>query len=177
MIPPGVASDGIGLSGMGIRFYERETASKWREMGSARLTIMRPTLLSSQPTHGPYSSSSESMASAGTRPSSVHGTSHTTTTTPPYGSNVMDTKRIIVQGKTKGETLLDVTLGENCFERVARTGIAVYVWEDVVGPNGELGIVNAVGGVVAGRARVYMIQVSFLPFLVVGLVTLGNQRM
>lgn len=30
--------------------------------------------------------------------------------------------------------LLDVQLGESCFERVARTGIALSVWEDVVGP-------------------------------------------
>lgn len=70
-------------------------------------------------------------------------------------------KRVVVNGKTKGEVLLDVQLGETCFERVARTGIAVSVWEDVVGPNGELGVVNAVGGVGAGRARVYMIQVCF----------------
>ena len=161
--PPGVASDGIGLSGMKIRFYERETASKWREMGSARLTIMRPPLLPSAGNNATLgSSSSESMASAGTRPSSAHGTS-ARPAVPPSGSH-MDTKRIVVQGKTKGETLLDVTLGENCFERVARTGIAVYVWEDVVGPNGELGVVNAVGGVVAGRARVYMIQVSLFFF-------------
>jgi hypothetical protein len=69
-------------------------------------------------------------------------------------------KRILVLGKTKEETLLDVTLGESCFERVARTGIAVSVWEDVVGPNGEIGSVGAVGGVSGARARVYMIQVS-----------------
>jgi hypothetical protein len=66
-------------------------------------------------------------------------------------------KRILVTGK-RGEKLLDVTLGESCFERVARTGIAVSVWEDMVGTNGELGV-GAVGGVSGTRARVFMIQV------------------
>ena len=69
-------------------------------------------------------------------------------------------KRILVQGKTHGETLLDVTLGESCFERVARTGIAVSVWEDNMGPNGEVGHVAAVGGVGSSRARTYMIQMK-----------------
>lgn len=48
------------------------------------------------------------------------------------------------------------------FRTVGRQGIAVSVWEDIVGPNGELGTVGAVGGVGAGRAKVYMIQVSTL---------------
>ncbi|KAG9831144.1 EBP-domain-containing protein, partial [Aureobasidium melanogenum] len=60
-------------------------------------------------------------------------------------------KRILVSGKTRGETLLDVTLGESCFERVARTGIAVSVWEDRTGPVTS-------GGVLASKANTYMIQ-------------------
>lgn len=116
----------IGLSNAKIRLYIRETASRWRDMGSARLTIMSPT----------------------SPPMLIPGT----------GRNE---KRIVVNGKTKGEVLLDVQLGESCFERVARTGIALSVWEEVVGPNGEIGVVGAVGGVGGGRARVYMIQVCF----------------
>ncbi|KAK5003795.1 hypothetical protein LTR16_006792 [Cryomyces antarcticus] len=69
-------------------------------------------------------------------------------------------RRILINGKTKGELLLDVTLGESCFERVARTGIAVSVWEEATGPNGEVGQVGAVGGVSSARARVYMIQMK-----------------
>jgi hypothetical protein len=69
-------------------------------------------------------------------------------------------KRILVEGKSKGETLLDATLSESCFERVARSGIAVSVWEDVVGTDGKIGSVGAVGGVSGARARVFMIQVS-----------------
>jgi hypothetical protein len=71
-------------------------------------------------------------------------------------------KRILVVGKSSGETMLDVTLGESCFERVARSGIAVSVWEDIIGPGGQVGTVGAVGGVSGAKARVYMIQVCLL---------------
>ena len=122
----------IGLSNAKIRLYVRETASKWRDMGSARLTIMRPDRSNVGPEGRPMNSTHQGL----------------------------DEKRILIHGKTKGEMLLDVQLGESCFERVARTGIALSVWEDVVGPNGEVGVVGAVGGVGGGRATVYMIQVG-----------------
>ncbi|OCL05340.1 hypothetical protein AOQ84DRAFT_390922 [Glonium stellatum] len=125
----------LGITNTKIRLYERETQSKWRDMGSARLTIMLPD------PNTPRSATRQGLGSPGIRQP---------------GSE----KRILVLGKTKGETLLDVTLGESCFERVARTGIAVSVWEDVVGPNGEIGSVGAVGGVSGARARVYMIQMK-----------------
>lgn len=135
-VPPGMITAGkdapIGLSNAKIRLYVRETASKWRDMGSARLTIMGPDR--------------SKLGAEGRPTSSTH--------------QGLDEKRILVHGKTKGEVLLDVQLGESCFERVARTGIALSVWEDVVGPNGEVGVVGAVGGVGGGRATVYMIQVS-----------------
>lgn len=135
-IPPGLNGAGkdapIGLSNAKIRLYIRETASKWRDMGSARLTIMRAERNNTGPDGRPLSS---------------------------YGHQPLHEKRVVVHGKTKGEVLLDAQLGESCFERVARTGIAMSVWEDVVGPNGEVGVVGAVGGVAGGRAKVYMIQV------------------
>ncbi|KAI4255280.1 MAG: hypothetical protein LQ352_002653 [Teloschistes flavicans] len=141
-LPPAIQGDphgSLGIANAKIRLYFRETQTRWRDMGSARLAIMRPTLpdLSSG-----TSASGESVA----RPSSAH-----------QGINE---KRILVRGKTKGEILLDATLGETCFERVGRQGIAVSVWEDIVGPNGEVGTVGAVGGVGAGRVKVYMIQAS-----------------
>lgn len=140
-IPPGMnvnvdpkmgpAGAPLGLSNAKIRLYIRETASKWRDMGSARLTITRPS----------------APALLGVPDSNrMH-------------REPLNEKRVVVNGKTKGEVLLDVQLGESCFERVARTGIALSVWEDVVGPNGEVGTVGAVGGVGGGRVRVYMIQV------------------
>ncbi|KAL8656883.1 MAG: hypothetical protein Q9226_002477 [Calogaya cf. arnoldii] len=141
-LPPGIPGDphgNIGLGNTKIRLYLRESNTRWRDMGSARLTIMRP---SPPDLSSGTSASGESLA----RPSSAH-----------QGANE---KRIIVRGKTKGEVLLDATLGETCFERVGRQGIAVSVWEDIVGPNGEVGTVGAVGGVGAGRAKVYMIQMK-----------------
>lgn len=69
-------------------------------------------------------------------------------------------KRIFVCGKSKGEILLDVLLGENCFERIARTGIAVSVYEENIGPNGEVGHIGAVGGVAGARTRIYMLQMK-----------------
>ena len=139
-IAPGANKAGpIGLNNAKIRLYVRETNSKWRDMGSARLTIMRPTVSSGEGTGGTFESSSRPVQAKEAE------------------------KRIVVHGKTHGEVLLDVQLGESCFERVARTGIALYVWEDMVGPKGEIGFVGAVGGVAGGRATVYMIQVGFFP--------------
>ncbi|MCJ1303473.1 hypothetical protein MMC08_006283 [Hypocenomyce scalaris] len=134
----------IGLSNAKIRLYIRETASKWRDMGSARLTITRPTTSSSNPPGSPGGAS---------RPVSWGG----------QAGGQTSEKRILVNGKTNGEILLDVCLDESRFERVARTGIALSVWEDARGPNGEVGVVGAVGGVAGGRGRVYMIQVCFAP--------------
>lgn len=128
----------IGLSNAKIRLYVRETASKWRDLGSARLSIMPPTSPVQSPDGGPEK----------VRGGAAFGRANE--------------KRIIINGKTKGEVLLDVQLGEHCFERTARTGIAVNVWEDMVGPNGEVGVVGALGGVGGGRSRVYMIQVRAL---------------
>ncbi|KAK4939161.1 hypothetical protein LTR28_009430 [Elasticomyces elasticus] len=121
----------LGITNAKIRLYTRESASKWRDMGSARMTIMLPPRLH-----------------PGTLPANPRITGQE--------------KRIMVQGKTKGEMLLDVTLGESCFERVARTGIAVSVWEESKGPNGEIGQVGAVGGV-GGRVNVFMIQMKSVP--------------
>jgi hypothetical protein len=121
-----------GITNTKCRLYERDTvSSKWRDMGAARLTIMLPDPAT------PQSAMRQGKGSPGMR-------------------NLGQEKRIVVVGKSKNDTLLDVTLGESCFERVARSGIAVSVWEDV----GLAGTVGAVGGVTGARARVFMIQVS-----------------
>ncbi|KAF2261776.1 hypothetical protein CC78DRAFT_607206 [Lojkania enalia] len=125
-----------GITNTKCRLYERDSfSSRWRDMGSARLTIMLPDASKR------LSTIREGKGSPGTR-------------------DPMQEKRIVVLGKTKGETLLDVTLGESCFERVARSGIAVSVWEDVFGSTGVAGTVPAVGGVSGARARVFMIQMK-----------------
>lgn len=120
----------LGVTNSKIRLYIRENASKWKDLGSARLTVMLPP-----------------------RQESPANPKHT-------GME----KRVLVYGKSKGELLLDVTLGETAFERVARTGIAVSVYEENMGPNGEVGRVGAVGGVLSARTTVYMVQMKSVSF-------------
>lgn len=111
----------LGLTNMKIRLYFRETASKWRDLGSARLTILIPPRADPSLPGSPAATGNE--------------------------------KRVLVTGKTQGQVLLDATLGESAFERIARTGIAVSVWEEHAG-----GHVAAAGGVLASTSKVYMIQ-------------------
>lgn len=118
----------LGITNAKIRLYIRESQNKWRDMGSARLSILLPP-----------------------RPSSG---------IPASPRTIGLEKRILISGKTRGETLLDVTLGESCFERVARTGIAVSVWEDRTGPVTS-------GGVLASKANTYMIQHKTVSHLIV----------
>lgn len=115
----------VGVTNAKIRLYIRESASKWRDMGSARLTVMLPPRKDPNMPQSPKTTGQE--------------------------------KRILVCGKSKGETLIDATLPESRFERVARTGIAVSVWED--GSS-----VAPVGGVNSAKARVYMLQMKSVSF-------------
>ncbi|QDS77499.1 hypothetical protein FKW77_000272 [Venturia effusa] len=129
----------LGITNAKCRLYVRQPkGGKWQDLGSTRLTIMQKEM--DQGINTP------AMIQTGVE------------------------KRIVVSGKGKtklgglgggaggqGAVLLDVTLGESCFERVARTGIAVSVWEDVVGSSGG---VAATGGVTEKRIKVYMIQMK-----------------
>lgn len=126
-----------GITNTKCRLYERETLKKWRDMGGARLTIMLPSPNPSVPS----SPTNPLQRAPGVR-------DHTSE------------KRIVVTSKAKGTVLLDVTLSESCFERVARSGIAVSIWEDLVGEDGEIGRVAKTGGVSGARARVFMIQMK-----------------
>jgi hypothetical protein len=125
-----------GFTNTKCRLYERESLKKWRDMGSARLTIMLPSPNSSVP-----SSPTTRQRAPGTR-------------------DHRQERRILVTGKTKGEVLLDVTLSETCFERVARSGIAISVWEDHVGEDGQVGGVGKTGGVLGATARIFMVQMK-----------------
>lgn len=137
-----------GILDQKIRLYEREMAGKWRDMGSARLTIMHPPKVGMGASNG------------------VAGGGNTAAMISPAG-HLKTEKRVLVIGKTKGETLLDVTAGETAFERVARTGIAV----SVVGELEEGAGVKEKGGVGGARRGVFMLQVClFDSFLVLGVV-------
>jgi hypothetical protein len=111
----------VGISNAKIRLYVRESASKWRDMGSARLTVMIP------PRSDP--------------------------TLPANPKTTGLQKRIFIVGKSKGETLVDVTLGESAFERIARTGIAMSVYR-------ETERVGDTGGVMAATTSIYMLQMK-----------------
>ena len=162
-------ADGIGLSNAKIRLYVRENASKWRDMGAARLTIMPASSNSSLnapnanvvTSHKRHRSGDDYFAP--TAPTSTatptelgSNAPSSAPSTPRRGAASEPAKRILVHGKTRGEVLLDVCLGESSFERVARTGIAVSVWE----ANEGGAVAKSQGGVTVGAYRVYMIQMK-----------------
>ena len=112
----------LGIRALKVRLYERITmGSTWRDRGSAQLTILQPP----RPAGAP----------------------------PPLAADgrLIQSKRVVVQGKTKGEVLLDATLGEEAFERVGRVGIAISVWEKLAG-------VEKRGSVMDSRVKTYMVQ-------------------
>lgn len=162
-------ADGIGLSNAKIRLYVRESTTRWRDMGAARLTIMPVTPKSSRPgTAGSIKNSTEDgtphdASSAGKGKHSddfgdepiADGASTPTPAASPQRVMMTQEKRILIQGKTAGEVLLDVCLGESSFERVARTGIAVSVYEEHSG-----GGIQQKGGVTRGGFKIYMIQMK-----------------
>lgn len=144
-------ADGIGLSNAKIRLYLRESASKWRDMGAARFTIMpAPPKNPSRPSTAVSGRSEGSASHGGDGPSSPTSSSAATPR-----RDTEPQKRIIIRGKTRGEVLLDVCLPESSFERVARTGIAVSVYEE-----NEGGAVSKQGGVTGTSQRIYMVQMK-----------------
>jgi hypothetical protein len=152
-------ADGIGLSNAKIRLYVRETVSKWRDMGAARLTIMPATPKSSRPGTAGSIAADAKVSAANEEAEDTDEPVAEGTTTPTAASprrvTAPQEKRILIRGKTRGEVLLDVCLGESSFERVARTGIAVSVRDENEGDT-----IRKEGGVIGGSFRVYMIQMK-----------------
>ncbi|KAF7507013.1 hypothetical protein GJ744_011037 [Endocarpon pusillum] len=163
---PAPAPAPIGtINNLKIRLYLRESGAKWRHMGAARLSVMPAPVINNSIADGSAAQtdndSSPPGTTAGSRPPSTllvgqPGQSRgprlpSSNHTPHRVHGNGNEKRIVITGKTKGELLLDATLHESCFERVARTGIAVNVWE-------EHEEVAKSGGVVGGKGRTYMIQ-------------------
>ncbi|CAI7599645.1 unnamed protein product [Penicillium glandicola] len=148
-------ADGIGLSNAKVRLYARESASKWRDMGAARMTIMRaPPKNPSRPGTG-VSGRSDSNSPQGDNADNASGTSPPASGSASPRGGMAAEKRIVIRGKTRGETLLDVCLGENAFERIARTGIAVSIREE-----NEDASISKQGGVATGSGKVFMIQMK-----------------
>lgn len=157
----GEASMG-GVNNLKIRLYIREDQNKWRDIGAARLTILPGDSVTSPPaTPGMQSPPPTGTGSGPSTPqlnrTRTEGPRLASATFSPHRShgNPVQEKRVLITSSKKTPTaitLLDVTLHESCFERVARTGIAVSVWEEH-----QEGIVKE-GGVNPGKAKVYMVQ-------------------
>ncbi|KAM3068773.1 hypothetical protein ACMFMG_010944 [Clarireedia jacksonii] len=121
-----------------IRLYYLETRSQWRDCGNARLTVTAPP--------------------PGMRQASTvdHGIERRILVTrKPLNLEKSDDSNPV-------EVLLDVVLGANCFSMIGNKGVTCNVWEDVVGPNGEVGMVGAIGRV-SGRTRKWCLQAGSAP--------------
>ena len=195
-MPDGTAGGGGAgvVNNMKIRVYSRESVSRWRDLGAARLTVLpapRPLIssppdngTSTSPKVGPNEPSPLGTPIASRTPSTMlSGQPNANPDTPPNSGGTRDgprlassthtphrihghahEKRIIITSsksknlipssdKTSGTTVLDAVLGESCFERVARTGIAVSVWN-------EDEVIAKEGGVIGGRTTTYMLQMK-----------------
>lgn len=160
------------IASIKARLYIRESNNRWRDLGQTKLNIMQPgppptprTPISPTAEGSPGAGAASTAPSSSTNSSTAHSANSappvmvTTTTHSPRGLQTGPQKRILVLGKTKGEPLLDVTLGESSFERVGRTGVAVSVWERIDAP------VAARGGVAPAVVKTYMLQVWVSCFL------------
>jgi hypothetical protein len=136
----------LGSSDLRVRLYRLETSSKWAELGNAFLTI-------SQPPHG--------MRPASSLFNGIE--KRIVVTKRPRQKNKDLTPKDSKSGSPQNEeaeaphVLLDVVLGAQCFSRLGVVGIALNVWEDIVGDNGQVGVIGAVGGV-SGRTRKWLFQ-------------------
>ncbi|KAI5305820.1 hypothetical protein KEM56_003235 [Ascosphaera pollenicola] len=148
--PETITESGIGLTNAKIRLYTRMPGNKWGDLGAARLTILpAETAENTSGNNENHVPESRLFANQYT-PSEGPGSHRAPQPQPAAGPNAT-VKRIVVTAKN-GNTLIDACLGESCFERVARTGIAVSVYEDSGVPKE--------GGVMIGNFKVYMIQMK-----------------
>ncbi|KAF2461972.1 hypothetical protein BDY21DRAFT_368117 [Lineolata rhizophorae] len=141
-----------------MRLHLRGPNGNWVDLGRGRLNILPASSPSSRPVSQPASTPTSPPGSADGRDG---------TTTPPAapagnpapsrGPNSPRAdgteKRVVVLDKTRRGVRLDVTLGETCFERNSRTGIAINV-------KSEEQQVGAVGGVSGTTTKVYMLQMK-----------------
>ncbi|TVY45801.1 hypothetical protein LOCC1_G004031 [Lachnellula occidentalis] len=91
------------------------------------------------------------------------------TVTPPEGRRQHSTlhngleKRILVTLRPNahkdgpGKVIIDEVLGSRCFQQMGMKGIMCTIWQDIRGPNGELGMIGATGGV-SGRTQKWLFQ-------------------
>jgi hypothetical protein len=124
-----------------IRLYILATGSKWEELGSTLLTVSQPPAGARQASALNYGIEKRIII---TRAPKTKGGAKETN----EKSRIDDQDRVV---------LMDHVLGAKCFAHIGTTGIVMNVWEDITGPNGEVGMIGAVGGV-SGRTKKYMIS-------------------
>lgn len=127
-----------------IRVYRAEIASRWLDLGHCRIVI--------------------GAAQPGMRPVSSldYGVLKRVTLTQHTGEKpTILNKHVNAQIENKAPSVLfyDGVLGARCFTRVNRVGIVMNVREEIMGPNGELGMPGAVGGV-GTKQRKWMFKCS-----------------
>lgn len=144
----------LGSENLKIRLYVLATQSKWDDQGAARLTITAPP-------RGMRQASSlynglEKRVLVTRKPL----ISSSPTSQSPELDTISEDRESKNEKKEKDKpnvVLLDVILGANCFSRIGNNGITCNVWEDVIGDNGEVGMIGAYGGV-SGRTRKWLLD-------------------
>ncbi|EHK96637.1 hypothetical protein M7I_7616 [Glarea lozoyensis 74030] len=123
----------LGSENIRVRLYQLATTSKWEDKRYAYLTVTPPP--------------------PGRRPNSTlrHG----------IEKHIIVTRREHNHRDGPGEVIIDEVLGANCFQMVGVKGVMVTIWDDIRGPNGEIGQIGASGGV-AGRQRKFLFQTSWV---------------
>ncbi|KAL9115942.1 MAG: hypothetical protein Q9227_000310 [Pyrenula ochraceoflavens] len=160
----------LGINNVKIRLYTREvTGQPWLDLGSARLSVLpapddlansglrSPPPLAGQGGSRPVSSAGVYDLERTPRASTQKGPRLPSSSYTPHRTHGNGhEKRILIVAKSRSKskpppTLLDACLGESCFERVGRIGIAVSVWK-------EDEEVKKVGGVNMGKETIFMLQ-------------------
>jgi len=93
------------------------------------------------------------------------------TVTPPEGRRQHSTlhhgleKRILVTLRPHdhpdgpGKVIIDEVLGSRCFQQLGIKGVMCTIWQDIRGPNGEVGMIGATGGV-SGSTKKWLFQLK-----------------
>jgi hypothetical protein len=123
----------LGSENIRVRLYQLATSSKWEDKRYAYLTVTPPP--------------------PGRRQNSTlkHG----------LEKHIIVTRREHNHRDGPGEVIIDEVLGANCFQMVGVKGVMATIWDDIRGPNGEIGQIGARGGV-SGRQRKYLFQTSWV---------------
>ena len=135
-----------GTQDLAIRLYQVHSATKWEDMGPARLTVTFP----------PSGMRQASALNHGIERRIIITRKMSTTFLQNLANLGQDNK---AQLKDQYVTFLDIVLGADCFQIIGRTGVCATVWEDISGPNGEIGMVGPTGGV-AGKHRRWLFQMA-----------------